>query len=715
MTNNIPFIKKNNRNLFHIGLFLLTVGLIVLMLPRKGKFHYEYTMGAPWKHEDLIAPSSFAIYKLDQELKSEKDSIARNAPRYYEFDESRLSSQINRFSVAFDTTWNRVFGAKLSQRTRKQCRTDAISLLEFIYNKGIIESLPGNESTEKEQPLVVVRGHIAETYYPDDLFTIKSAYEYARNELRKFYSHHLESELRQSNLYRQVKSGDVFVNELKVNEFISSNINYNSKLSKKYLDDQLQNVSATRGMVQAGQAIILKGEVVDVATFRILETMRKDYEKDIGQSAQNYVVVLGQTLLVFLALLVFYLFLFNYEHETLQETKRVLFLLLMVLVPVSLNVLILDSRLSPYLIPLALLPVIIKSFFNWSIALVTTISTALIVGYILPNGFEYVFIQTIGSIMAIFTLKDMQRRSQLLRMAGYVLLTYWSVYVAIGTIQQARIDSIKPDNFLWLGGSCLILLTAYPLIYMLERVFGFLSDITLIELSDLNHPALRNLAENAPGTFQHSIQVANLAESATRAIGGNPLLARAGALYHDIGKVKSPVFFVENTTHTKNPHEELEYEQSARLIIEHVKNGVELARKHRIPDQIIDFIRTHHGTTKTQYFYRSFKNKYPGVSFDPAVFTYPGPSPISKETAVVMMADSVEAATRSLKSITQHSIAETIEHIIDYQIKENQFINAEVTFRDISRVKEVFRKKLLNVYHPRVEYPQEMDELRSRK
>jgi hypothetical protein len=352
-------------------------------------------------------------------------------------------------------------------------------------------------------------------------------------------------------------------------------------------------------------------------------------------------------------------------------------------------------------------PIIIKTFYDSRLALFIHIITVLLVGFFAPNGFEFIFLNFIAGIVAIFSLTNIYRRGKLFLTAALVFLTYSFVYFGLAITQEGNFTNIELHNFIYFAINGGFVLLAYPLIYIFEKAFGFLSDLTLMELSDTNSKLLRLLAEKAPGTFQHSIQVANLAEEAIYKIGGNALLVRTGALYHDIGKMANPAYFVENQRAGFNPHEMHEYDESANIIISHVKDGVELAKKHSLPEPLIDFIRTHHGTTRVQYFYRSYMNKFPDKEVDSKKFTYPGPKPYSKETAALMMADSVEAASRSLPDISEEKINNLVDSIINHQMQDGQFDNANITFKDIATIKGIFKQKLANIYHARIEYPEE--------
>jgi hypothetical protein len=360
-----------------------------------------------------------------------------------------------------------------------------------------------------------------------------------------------------------------------------------------------------------------------------------------------------------------------------------------------------------YIVPLAILPILLRIFFDSRTAIFTLLVTSLLIGYFAPNNYEYIFLNLIAGIIAVFSLDKLHRRSHLVLTAVWVFISYSIVFLALSMVQEGNIESIPWQELKWFGGNALLVLLAYPLIYIFEKMFGFVSDVTLIELSDTNQPLLRKLAHEAPGTFQHSIQVANLAEEVIIRIGGNPLLVRAGALYHDIGKTKQPAFFIENQAAGMSPHSELDNKESAKIIIDHVTHGIKVARRNKLPEVLIDFISSHHGTTQAKYFYTMYKNEHPDEIVDPKEFTYPGPPPKSKETSVVMLTDGVEAAARALKEKTRESLHQLIEKMVEEKLTSGQLDNAELTLREIRIFKETALEKLMNIYHVRIEYPEE--------
>ncbi|MFH2143377.1 MAG: HDIG domain-containing metalloprotein [Bacteroidota bacterium] len=713
MTKTTGYRKKIYNRIYRTSIFLLSIALIIYMLPHEGKFRYEFSKGKPWHHETLIAQFDFPIYKTDEELAFQTDSIKENVKPYYRKNSSVYSEKLVAFNLSFDESWNshvdKYYVIKEKRNHEKLLMKLAeekaeylkffTEILDFIYTKGVIEFQQGSTIPldDNDFTLVLVSDNIAEEITLSNIFTKKTAYEYARVQLAEHIS---------SNYLSDEKAKD-FLNSVNLFEFIASNYFYDEETALKIVKNSTQNLSLTHGMVQIGERIISEGDVVNNHRFRILQSLKKEYEENLTYSVNKYLIYLGQILLIFFAILSIYLFLLNFRKNVIHDNVKTAFIIVFIVLMVFVARIVINYNfLSLYLIPFAILPIIIRTFYDSRLALFIHMITILIIGFFAPNSFEFVFLQMIAGIMAIFSLKSILRRGQLFLSAFIIFSTYCFIYFGLAIIQEGDLYTIDYKNFAWFAGNGLLLLSAYPMIYIFEKIFGFLSDVTLMELSDTNHPILRELAEKAPGTFQHSLQVGNLAEESIRRIGGNPLLARTGALYHDIGKMDIPLFFIENQLHGINPHDKIEFDKSAEIIISHVKRGTDKAKKHNIPDQVVDFIRTHHGTSKVQYFYKSYLSLHPDEKVDEEKFTYPGTSPRSKEQAVVMMCDSVEAAARSLKTITDASIDELVEKIIAFQIDENQFKYADITFKDITTVKSILKKKLRNIYHTRIEYPE---------
>ncbi|MGM0667880.1 MAG: HD family phosphohydrolase, partial [Bacteroidota bacterium] len=591
---------------------------------------------------------------------------------------------------------------ELSTSEYEMLRYELASIIEGVYETGIYEL---NEFTEtilsQEKSIMLVRGNIAERVQLDELFTHKEAYEFVRNK---------RTALQDQISGRVGMNVSRFLGTITLGDFIKPNVRYNEGRSTAERNNLLKDISLTRGMIQEGELVISKGELVNNYRYRVLESFRQEYGERMGVY-NSWLFILGQLLIVSACFLILFLFLYHFRREVLDSFLKTLFILILLLVFVALaRIVIMLPGISVYLIPLALIPIIIRTFYDPRLALFILLVTLMITGFIVPNSFEFIFLNFLGSVVVIFTLTNTYRRAKLFFSASMVFLTFSLVYFGIGIIQEGDVNEINWSNYAWFAGNSVLLLLSYPLIYLFEKTFGFLSDATLFELCDTNQPLLRELAEKAPGSFQHSMQVANLAEEAARNVGGNPLLVRAGALYHDIGKVAGSEYFTENQSEQFNPHDALEPEKSAEIIIGHIKRGLELAKKHSLPQQIIDFIRTHQGTTRAYYFYRQYKDRYPERDISPGDFTYPGPRPFTKEQAILMMADAVEASSRSLKEYSEEKIRKLVDSIIDNQMEEGQFTLAPITFRDISRIKETFVSRLNTIYHARIEYPDKKNE-----
>jgi putative nucleotidyltransferase with HDIG domain len=487
---------------------------------------------------------------------------------------------------------------------------------------------------------------------------------------------------------------------------LKRNVSYDQETNEFVLKQELESVSPTIGMIQKGERVASKGDVLTEEQYKILDSLRTEYESQLGESSNMILILLGQVVLVALLILSLGLFLYSFRKEIINSDTKIVFLLfLIVLFVFGAKIFLSIENINLYLLPFCVLPIIIRTFFDIRVALFTFLVTILIVGFVAPNPYEFIIIQMITGMLTLLGIVNLRNRSQLFISSLVVFSVYSLVYLSIGLIQEGSFQSTDWMFLGWFFGSAMLTLFAYPLIYIFEKVFGFVSDVTLMELADTNNDLLRQLNMKAPGTFQHSLQVSNLAEEAIRAIGGNALLMRTGALYHDIGKMNMPNYFIENQNSDYNPHGELAPEESAAIIIEHVINGIELAKKNKLPDIIIDFIRTHHGTTTTRFFFKQYMEDNPDEKDASERFRYPGPLPYSKETAVLMMADSVEAASRSLSKYDGESIEKLVNNIIDSQVRELQFANADITFKDISEIKKMFKRKMMSIYHVRVEYP----------
>lgn len=693
-------------------LFVAAFFLIAIMLPKERKFTYEFAIGKPWEHDHLNAPFDFPILKTDEEVQAEEDTVSAQIQLYFTFDANRFAEQLNLFKVNFSGEWidyslteykiedkekytknGRFLALRELQETYD---TYIYSLLEKVYFQGVLELPEIYTNLDPSTDIVLVRGNIAEDKEFSELFTPKSAYEYIRAKIQEEIS---------VTSNRQITRYNKFLTEFRIESYIIPNVFYDEASTERERASMMQQISLTKGKIQSGERIISNGEIVTHEKYQILLSLKKVYSQE-ERNVNSLVVLIGKLIFVLLSMVLIYSFLYNFRKELVNDVVKSAFILFMVVLMVF--VATTTARLNTvsfYVIPFTILPIVLRTFFDERVAVFVHVITVVLLSLIAPRAYEFIVLNIFAGIVAIFSLTNLYRRSRFFLSAFLVIITYSLVYTGLSVMHEGSFIHVNLREFANFGINGVMILISFLLIYIFEKTFGFLSDTTLMELADTNQPLLRKLAEIAPGTFQHSLQVANLSEEAIFRIGGNPLLVRTGALYHDIGKMYDPIYFIENQTTGINPHDNLEFEDSAKAIINHVVKGVELARKHKLPEAIVDFIRTHHGNTTVQYFYRSYIKKYPDKEIDVENFTYPGPRPFTKEMAVLMMADSVEAASRSLSEISEESIGELVEKIINAQLAGGQFEEAPVTFSDITKVKDVFKIRLKNIYHARISYP----------
>ncbi len=658
---------------------MLCLVFIVWCMPKQGHFKYEFSQlkGKPWNYENLIAPFDFPIYKTTEEYNAERQDVIKNSRFYYVYNDALLQKKIS----AFDTLKN----------LRDKSFYDAGKpLLDSILKKGIYEQIDTLSEKAPDYTILVLTKGVAEEKELSDFYTLAQADQYIIKEIKK----------------SGIKDKDSLINLLE--NCLVQSIFYNEELTRKTLSQDLNNILPSRNKILRGQIIISKGEIVNDEKFNILNSLEAEHNVHSAGTIDYFLLVSGQIIVVSLCLTMMFLFLVFFRKNIFAQNSHVTFLFMLISLFVFIAARIhANEKLSLYLVPFAIAPIIIRAFFDTRTALFAHLNIVLLTCFFTSERFEFMFIETLAGVAAIFSIANMTRRSQLLVSAIIVFGISAFAYAGLTLILETKTQNLTLSDFSVFASSSLMVLISYPMIFIFEKTFGFISDFTLLELSDSNTKLLRELANKAPGTFQHSLQVASLAEEAIQKIGGNPLLVRTGAMYHDIGKMEAPRYFTENQVAGSNPHEDLSYEESASIIISHVIKGVEKARANRLPEQIIDFIRTHHGTSRTRYFYSKALNdvNHGKGMVDESKYRYPGPIPFSKETAILMMADSVEAASRSLKSYDAVSIDDIVERIINSQIEEQQFINADITFRDISSIKKIFKKRLMNIYHVRIEYP----------
>ena len=683
--NAISFPKKKRRiktEIFVPLMFIVAVLIVAYIFPRQGEFRYSFSEGRPWQYsQPLIAQFDFPIYKSAAQLQAERDSILAFYQPYFVIDESVQANALAQFDIDINLNENLLalpFHYIVHIRNR----------LVEIYTAGIIRPEDYDLiSNSRTRSLRIITGNVARSVRIENFFTIRSAYE--------------------SIISRAPASFDVnLLRSAYINEYLRENVNYDAILSARAREELLQQVAISSGMVQQGERIIGHGEIVTSHIYNVLSSLRRVTEERQGGEERNIWVFIGQLLLVTLMFGAFHMYLLFFKPQEYQNRKIVVFLLSLTVLFVALTAIMVQLELSVYIIPFAIVTILIRTFVDSSTSLFVSLVTIVVCSLMVASPFEFIVTQISVMLVSVFILKELSERSQLIRSAFLILLTYIFVYIGITMYQQGNIMAIDPIRLLHFLINFIFIMFSYSLIYLVEKVFGFVSGVTLVELSNINKPLLKELSEKAPGTFQHSLQVSNLGMAAAAKIGANASLIRTGALYHDIGKTLNPAFFTENQMPGLNPHSDLPFEESARIIINHVKDGVKIAKKHNIPKQIIDFIETHHGKGMPKFFYISWKNANPDKEINDVDFQYPGPNPFSKEVAIMMMADAVEAASRSLPEYTEEAIRNLVDKIIDTQLEEGYFKNAPITFRDIQLVKDVFVEKLKTVYHSRIAYPE---------
>ncbi len=662
--------------------FIAAVLLITYIFPRQGSFKYSFNEGRPWQYGLLTAPFDFPVYKPADELKAEQDSILAFYEPYFKVDETIQKNALADYDA--DVNLNEKLLA-LPPAYKIYIRTQ----LNAIYDNGIMRSADHDRLNESETgSLRIKRGNVAESRKAETFYTIRSAYEKVINDVPEG----IDASLLQS---------------ANINEYIRENVMYDAETSEKAQNEFIQQVDISRGMVQQGQRIIDQGEIVDARTYNILSSLKQVTEERSGGTTRNSWMVLGQLLLILLMFSSFYMYLLYFRPTEYRNRKHVVFMVLLIVIFLLLTAVTVRFDLfSVYILPYPIVTIHLRTFIDSRTALFASLITIILSSLMVSFPFEFIVAQIAVAMVSIFMLKELSERSQLIRSSFFILLTYILVYIGLVMYQEGNVKEINWLMLLYFLINFIFIMFSYSLVYLVERSFSFISGVTLVELSNINKPLLKELSEKAPGTFQHSLQVSNLGMAAAAKLGANASLIRTGALYHDIGKMINPAFFTENQTPGMNPHEGLPFEESARIIINHVKDGVKIAQKHNVPQQIIDFIETHHGTSMPKYFYISWKNANPDKEVNEADFRYPGPNPFTKETAIMMMADAVEASSRSLPEYTAQSLRTLVDKIIDSQLNEGYFRLAPITFRDIQTVKDVFVDKLQMMYHSRIAYPE---------
>ena len=673
---------RNHNLLYKVFLFLATTFLIVYLFPKSGTFRYSFENGKPWQSENLYAPFDFAIQKSEATLEKERAQIAKESPVFFEVDTVKTAQINNNFDTVFKRTFLTIEPSELNEELYQFGK----QMLAELYTHGVLAE-GYNFSSEQLISVLINKTQNNEIPYAE-FFLQTDLKSYVESKVQgSAYEAYLDSYL---SLFFDV---------------IKPNTTYNSSLTESALNDRLGRIVLVRGRVDKGTLIISKGEVVQGDKLAILKSLESEYASQVWTEANYIWVLTAYTLLVALTLLMLLLFLRKYRIEIFLHNTKVTFIFFNIALMVLLTTLVVNYNSAYiYAVPLCILPLVLKAFFDARLGLFAHVVTVLLLGFVVANNYEYMFLQIIAGIVTILTVSELYKRANLFISVGQITLIYILSYFAFFVIHEGSVDGLKWENFLLFVLCGLATLFVQPLIYAYEKLFGLVSDVSLLELSDTNSTLLKELSDTAPGTFHHSLNVANLAEASANEIGANAMLVRVGALYHDIGKMANPTFFTENQSTGINPHDELSPKESAQIIIDHVIKGVELAKKYNLPDRVIDFIRTHHGTSYVRYFYN--KQMELTTEFNHSDFMYNGPKPFSKETAILMMCDSVEAASKSLKEPTSTKINAFVDNIVANQIKDAQFLNANITFKEIESIKKVLKHKLANIYHLRIEYPE---------
>ena len=674
-----PSVNRYWRNvLTKLTLVTVSVIIIVWFLPRESGPQFRYDVGKPWMYGSLIANFDFPIYKTDEAIQQEQDSITKTFEPYFNLNEDVETAQTGKFLKDFHEGI-----AGLSH--------DYITLiadrLHTIYQKGIMRTSDFQMAfPDTTRQVRVVNGKEAVSMHMRDVLSEVAAYEMI------FQDERLSSQ-------RQL------LQRCNLNEYIEPNLIFDKELSDGERNDLLSGIAIASGMVLSGQKIIDRGEIVDEHTFRVLSSFEREMKRRSADSSEMSSTIAGQALFVGILILLFTLYLSLFRKDYFEKLRSILMLYVMITVfPVIVSLMVSHNMLSVYIIPFAIAPIFIRVFMDSRTAFIAHVVMILICAAAVKYQYEFIILELVAGLVAIYSLRELSQRAQLFRTALLVTLGTAAMYFALQLMQDNSITTMDHEMYKHFAVNGVLLLFAYPLMLVVEKTFGFISSVTLIELSNTSKDLLRRMSEVAPGTFQHSIMVGNLAAAIANKIDANAQLVRTGAFYHDIGKMQNPAFYTENQAGA-NPLEKMQRLEAAQIVISHVTEGLKLADKNNLPTVIRDFISTHHGTGMTKYFLISYKNEHPNEPVDDSLFSYPGPNPFTREQAILMMADTAEAASRSLKEYTEESISSLINRLIDQQVADGYFSDCPITFHDINIAKKVLIERLKNIYHTRIAYP----------
>ena len=665
--------------LTRIALVVATVGIIVAVLPRNSGPQFRYDVGKPWMYGSLIAKFDFPIYKTEKTIKTEQDSALRCFEPYYNYDPQVEREQMARFLNTYK---------KGIPGLPRQYVNLIADRLHRLYQEGIMEtahySVVAKDTTAM---LRVVNGKTAASTGIVCLYSTMTAYE------KLFADPQIAAE--RSALQR-----------CNLNEYILPNLTYDEERSETEKADILSGIPLASGMVLSGQKIIDRGEIVDDYTYRVLNSFEKETQRRSASVTAIPSTIAGQVLFVSILILLFSTYITLFRRDYLDKPRSITMIYTMItLFPVLVSLMMEHNLLSVYVLPFSIAPIFIRVFMDSRTAFIAHVTMVLICAAAVKYQYEFIIVQLVAGLIAIYSLRELSQRAQLFRTALLVTIGSCAIYLALQLMQDNDINDMDNSIYKYFAVNGVLLLFAYPLMLVIEKTFGFISSVTLIELSNTSKDLLRQLSEVAPGTFQHSVMVSNLAAEIANKIGAKAQLVRTGAMYHDIGKMKNPAFFTENQVGV-NPLDKMSRIDAAQIVISHVTDGLKLAEKHDLPNVIKDFIKSHHGMGKTKYFYISYKNEHPDEPVDDSLFTYPGPDPFTREQAILMMADTVEAASRSLTEYTEESISGLVNKLIDQQVEEGHFHTCPITFHDIAVAKQVLTERLKAIYHTRTTYPE---------
>ncbi len=657
--------------------FVALAALCVWLYPRHMySFKYNYEVGKPWGYEQLITDEAFPIYKTEAQMLQEQAEVLNTYTPYYTINEQVADTILAAIMQIPEAQSISTIGTRYLREA-----------VTHVYQQGVLSATDYDQLVGVNRISILTTNRIAHTQEIDVCYTPRSAYAYIVDNAPLITGNRLRS--------------------LNLDKYIIPNLTFNAETSTKVRNELLATIAPTQGMVDKGVKVVDRGEIITEETAQILYSMSMAYNNKQVDQKQYILSIIGNSCLVLTFILLFVMYLAVDRRSVLQQPKAVFFFILLIALMITLTWVVLTyTKLSIYIIPFAWVPILVRVFFDSRTAFQAHLLTILLATFMVPNSFEFMLVQLVTGLVVISSLQEMTARGQLVRTAGLYIPTAAFTYTVFTLAVSGDWAMLDWRVYIYILVNALLITFAYGLVFFAEKGFGFLSAITLVELTNANNNLLMEFAGKAPGTFQHSLQVSDLATEAARQIGANALLVRTGALYHDIGKMAAPQNFIENQSEGENPLQDLSYEEAAQVIIAHVEEGVKIAKKHKLPDIIIHFIQTHHGTSKTRYFYNSYMNAHPDEKVDESLFTYPGPRPSTKEGVVLMMADAVEARSRSMNEMTEESIEQMIEQMIGAQIADGQYKDTVLSFKDVEVIKEVFKEKLININHHRIVYPE---------